>query len=242
MSPFTPRRSSRAFTLVELLSVIAIVGVLAGIVIPVVASVRKKAAMTTSMSNLRQLGAATLVFAANNRQTLPVFDGRSETHYWLRELWDLTYPDADIPSMPPVPDTSDRYRETFGRTIFYTPMMEDGPVSRSFGYNSALTRYNSGGVRTVPATPFNMTELLNPARTVLIGDATSITLSTTSVKARNDDRVFCVFVDGHVDKLLPPDPAIPNPPAVSGRIPSNPNNTFWRGADRSPTGTVLVVW
>lgn len=50
------RHFSYAFTLVELLAVIAIIGVLAAILIPVAGSVRKMAARTQCVSNLRQLG------------------------------------------------------------------------------------------------------------------------------------------------------------------------------------------
>jgi general secretion pathway protein G len=240
-SVFTPRRS-RGFTLVELLTVIAIVAILAGIIIPVVGNVRKKAAMTTSLSNLRQLGNATLVFAAENRQDLPVYDGTHQTHYWLRALWKIVYPELAVPPMPPTPDTSEQFRKEYGGTIFYTSLMEDENVSRSYGYNTALTRYNSAGARTSPATPLKMNELLKPAHAVVMADATSISLTTATAKARNDGLVFCAFADGHVDKLLPPDGAIQNPAASSKRMPSNPNSTFWRGVERSPTGTVLTVW
>ena len=64
-------RARRAFTLVELLTVIAIIGVLAGIVIPLVGKVRKNAVTTTATSNLRQVGAAMLLHAGENRGNLP---------------------------------------------------------------------------------------------------------------------------------------------------------------------------
>jgi prepilin-type processing-associated H-X9-DG protein/prepilin-type N-terminal cleavage/methylation domain-containing protein len=66
--PFTNRKmvTKRAFTLIELLTVIAVVAVMVGILIPAVGSVRAKAQMATSVNNLRQLGAGGLLYANDN--------------------------------------------------------------------------------------------------------------------------------------------------------------------------------
>ena len=62
---------SRAFTLIELLTVIAIIGVLAAILIPVVGAMRKSAQSSRCVSNLRQIGVAIQLYANDNRGTLP---------------------------------------------------------------------------------------------------------------------------------------------------------------------------
>lgn len=65
-------RPARAgFTLVELLTVIAVVGILAAILIPVVGSVRESARKTECASNLRQMGVSLRLYAADNRGFLP---------------------------------------------------------------------------------------------------------------------------------------------------------------------------
>jgi prepilin-type N-terminal cleavage/methylation domain-containing protein/prepilin-type processing-associated H-X9-DG protein len=60
-----------AFTLIELLTVIAIIGILAAILIPVVGRVRESARSSNCRSNLRQIGAQLALYANDNRNKLP---------------------------------------------------------------------------------------------------------------------------------------------------------------------------
>ncbi len=66
-------RASRrsAFTLTELLTVIAIIGVLAAILIPVVGKVRQTSRKSVCASNLRQIGTAILAFTGEHKNWLP---------------------------------------------------------------------------------------------------------------------------------------------------------------------------
>jgi prepilin-type N-terminal cleavage/methylation domain-containing protein/prepilin-type processing-associated H-X9-DG protein len=68
-----PARSPhlKGFTLVEILTVIAIVGILAAILIPVAGNVQTKGASIRSTANLRQLGSAILLYASDNKQVFP---------------------------------------------------------------------------------------------------------------------------------------------------------------------------
>lgn len=66
-----PSLHRRAFTLVELLAVVAVVGLLAAIAMPVTAQARASARRAQCASNLRQIGTALFAFAADNRGLLP---------------------------------------------------------------------------------------------------------------------------------------------------------------------------
>lgn len=65
------RAPRRAFTLVELLAVIAIVGVLSAIIIAVVGSVRDSARKSTLASNLRSVATGLHLYASDNRDRFP---------------------------------------------------------------------------------------------------------------------------------------------------------------------------
>lgn len=68
MNNATPvRRLQGAFTLIELLTVIAIIGILAAIIIPTVGKVRETARSAITTSNLREIQTASLAFANDNR-------------------------------------------------------------------------------------------------------------------------------------------------------------------------------
>jgi prepilin-type N-terminal cleavage/methylation domain-containing protein/prepilin-type processing-associated H-X9-DG protein len=72
-SPFTRlRRPVRAFTLIELLTVIAIIGILAAIIIPTVGRVRESARSSQCISNMRQVAMSIRMHAEDNKGNLPM--------------------------------------------------------------------------------------------------------------------------------------------------------------------------
>lgn len=83
------RHRSRGFTLIELLVVIAIIAILAALLLPALAAAKERARRIKCLSNLRQLGMATLMYGNENRDRIPMHaaDGR-----WL---WDMPRATAD---------------------------------------------------------------------------------------------------------------------------------------------------
>src|SRR5918997_594162 len=55
-------RKTGGFTLIELLVVIAIIAILAAILFPVFAQAREKARQTSCLSNLKQIGTASMMY------------------------------------------------------------------------------------------------------------------------------------------------------------------------------------
>lgn len=118
-SPHSFSRNSnclrRAFSLLELLTVIAIVGALIAILIPGLTASREQAKAARCSASMKNIGYATMTYAADNRELLPPaaidwhpsqveFMRRTGTHYcdlpvnygWAELLYEHMYPGAVV--------------------------------------------------------------------------------------------------------------------------------------------------
>lgn len=83
------KRGKRCFSLIELLIVIAIVAILAGLLLPALNQARDKARSTGCINNLKQLGLAFFQYAGDHSDMLPQADyytGRASTLLWTNAL------------------------------------------------------------------------------------------------------------------------------------------------------------
>src|SRR5437899_8755657 len=79
-----------AFTLLELLTVVAIIAILAALLLPALSKGKQKAQGITCMSNGKQLGAALHMYAGDFNDWLPPNPEDSEsTNHWVEgNFWD----------------------------------------------------------------------------------------------------------------------------------------------------------
>lgn len=128
-------RKQHGFTLIELLVVIAIIAILAAILFPVFARARENARKSTCQSNLKQLGAAFMMYYQDYDEAYPLYrfaaPGKySTTWYWWPEVVEPYMKNKNVihcPSSPNKPGTT-------GTSVFWY----------GYGYHSYLAPGGGG--------------------------------------------------------------------------------------------------
>jgi prepilin-type N-terminal cleavage/methylation domain-containing protein/prepilin-type processing-associated H-X9-DG protein len=84
-SDYYRRQRGNAFTLVELLVVIAVIAILAALLLPALAGARGKAQSVTCLNNVRQVELACLVYTDEFNDRLPYNLGENEINFFRKE-------------------------------------------------------------------------------------------------------------------------------------------------------------
>lgn len=153
------------FNLIELVVVIAVIGLLAGITIPVFNNVRENAAYTQSTSNLRQLGSAMSLYMNDQGGYFPPSVNRSSTLFphlagvrWVHALDE--YIDGYAGRVYSVP-------------AFYSPLapgVQDGVLGADFVAGVGLYGYNAGLDNPNNEHGLMHSSLERPSETIVFGE------------------------------------------------------------------------
>ncbi|WP_269537150.1 type II secretion system protein [Cerasicoccus fimbriatus] len=201
----------QGFTLVELLTVVAIIAILGAILIPVVGNIKHSAHNTKCASNLRQLGLATISYVQENESTLPQLD-----YTFVETLFPYIYPNrAD--SVPEI-KSGEAFPEGLMNTVFECPSMDHDVINaRGYAINDRLAyiqivETDNGNKPNKWNLPISIIE--NPALTAIFSDTyttssmTAAMLPTQVQSLERHDHNNVVFLDGHVEEIMPDDPRV----------------------------------
>jgi prepilin-type N-terminal cleavage/methylation domain-containing protein/prepilin-type processing-associated H-X9-DG protein len=221
---FSSRRdNARAFTLVELLVVIAVIAVLVALLLPVLSAAKARAMRTACVNNLRQINHGLRMYCDDSRDTSPTTGGALfGTQSWsgYREKVN-NYIDVNADSSPKdklFACPADTYYIDIIRSSS-SPIADVGYVQASL-HNQTNFDYSSygfnGGAKTSLGTNTpgisgrKLNSIRDPARTVLVTEAPSffpyswhqsspggVTLPGGVVLFK-DSKNMVSFVDGHV--------------------------------------------
>ena len=115
-------RRNRGFTLIELLVVIAIIGVLVGLLMPVVTNARVSARRAQCSAHLRTLGQAMMAYGTANENKVPMFRAERDEGAFL---WDIPKRVRDA-----------LLKNGASRSSFYCPMVERETDNTFWNYST----------------------------------------------------------------------------------------------------------
>lgn len=204
---------TRGFTLVELLAVIAIIGVLSALTFAGIARARESSRNAACLNNLRQIGTGLLLFAGDNRGMIPgrtyaaefKSDGTATYTHWYRRLGRGDY----VSKSNAYGDSPVFYCPSYTPNAPTDPEVDD-PTNVFYRYGMRNWVPNEAGWTLNDETrllPLNSIE--NPADFFLVSDSIyttkemqgySIPQGSTEwgIHLRHNNRANTVFADGHV--------------------------------------------
>jgi prepilin-type N-terminal cleavage/methylation domain-containing protein/prepilin-type processing-associated H-X9-DG protein len=157
-----------AFTLIELLAVIVILGLLMALLLPAMGRMRESAATVKCAGNLRQIGGMFMAYVADNDGYMPAYDQNNPSAMpaWYEAFWKGGYTKTEW-GFDPVfycPITGKNGKPSAGGAYDYNNVNPD------YGMNYNLVNSSSPGGGILPRKFFSIPK---PSLTVLMADSGS---------------------------------------------------------------------
>ncbi len=194
--PSSPARN--AFTLLEILVSVSIVGILAVMLTPAARGIIDKANTAKSTNNLRQIGVAVAAYVADMNGDLPSKDFNDPSRLWIKNLYERIYGKPWVDFVPY--DTGVNLKGT----VFFSPALKPNEAKpwRSYGWNNYLQI--SDPDTGIIGLPPKLLSIPNPAKVILCGEVMNgSTLYVNKVAARHNGKALIMMADFHVDQLDP---------------------------------------
>jgi prepilin-type N-terminal cleavage/methylation domain-containing protein len=190
---------ARAFTLVELLVVIATVGILSALLMPAISRAKAKAAKTTCISNLRQINLGLRMYADDDSGgALPITNHVSSAYKELMKhnvgLTTLSSPDDRVFACPADQFVIDLPQNVIIRGSIHADVDND---YTSYNIND-LNRH--GGSSSPGIAGRKLSSIREPSRTILVAEYSALVGFSwhDHLPIVNNARSVVSFIDGHV--------------------------------------------
>lgn len=170
-------------TLIELLTVIAIIGVVAAIAFPVIAKAKESAKRAGDISNLQQLSQSVLLYSSDSDEMLPIYSEAAfnktngipddgDQVFRISRMWDVKV----SPYVSRVSAQTD-LRKATRSGVWHSPLAEENETKRSYGINQLLDfewlpqDAEAFDVDKYRWRHISTNAFANPSSTILLGDA-----------------------------------------------------------------------
>jgi prepilin-type processing-associated H-X9-DG protein/prepilin-type N-terminal cleavage/methylation domain-containing protein len=183
MTELVEVKRGAAFTLLELLVVIGIIAILAALLLPVLSAAKRKAAQTTCINDLKQLGTGMQMYVEDYGGTFP---GMASQHSGFQAA-DWIYWRTNDPAHPVKKSPIVLALANASSTLFRCPLDTDNSariaqadgVNGPYLYSYSLTSYNvandaNPGMSSVftggQSLPFKLSSVRNPSGKIMLAE------------------------------------------------------------------------
>lgn len=182
--------SRNRFTLIELLVVIAIIAILASMLLPALSSARDKAAATSCVNKMKQLGTYLLMYAEDNKGCVPAgYNGHRPDGggvFWVRVLAPTIGSFGPDPNPPHYAYSCDRGQWINPNNIFICPIAQRldvrGSDTEIYRAKNAAFQYTSYGLNACISAAANalnsgmLDKWKRPGQKALLGENNGVSL------------------------------------------------------------------